>query len=342
MPQSCIIVYTWHLEDVMKRIIGLVILMLVVSGCGGTTNNGNEKPTDTYTPIPLTATYTEVPTSTFTPEPTNTPTITPTPTLGIGSTHISPKDGMVMVYVPEGEFKMGFEGGAEHEGPEHFVYLDAYWVDRTEVTNSMFLQFLNEIGNQSEAGVEWLDAQNKYVQIYNVGDEWLVVNGYELHPVIEVNWYGARAYCDWAGRKLPTEAMWEKAARGADGRTYPWGERIDCGLAQYGDCGGGTVPVGSYPNGASPYGTLDMTGNVNEWVADLYDIYYYSNSPYENPQGPSIGYYVVPWKSPLKDYHVLRGGAYGSVGWGLQAAARGGASPEGSYPGVGFRCGFSA
>ncbi|TES90844.1 MAG: hypothetical protein E3J88_03520 [Anaerolineales bacterium] len=290
------------------------------------------QPTVTSTPIP---TITPTNTPTITPSPTFT--ITPTPTLGIGTIVVSEVDAMVLVYVPAGEFQMGSNISYDTE-PVHPVYLDAFWIDQTEVTNQQYAEFLNDLGNQTEGGSSWLDAGSKYVRIHQTEGEWTADSEYSDHPVVEVSWYGASAYCDWAGRKLPTEAMWEKAARGADGRTYPWGEGIDCSLAQYGDCGGGTVPVGSYPDGASPYGALDITGNVQEWVADLYDINYYSNSPFENPQGPSIGYYVVPLKPPLKHYRVLRDGAYNSVGWGLQAAARGGAPPEGSYPGVGFRC----
>jgi serine/threonine-protein kinase len=253
---------------------------------------------------------------------------------------VSEVDAMVLVFVPAGEFQMG--SNISYDGqPVHTVYLDAFWIDQTEVTNQQYAEFLNDMDNQTEGGSTWMDAGSKYVRIHQTAGKWRADFGYSDHPVVEVSWYGASAYCDWAGRMLPTEAMWEKAARGADERIYPWGEGIGCSLAQYGDCGGGTVPVGSYPDGASPYGALDMTGNVVEWMADLYDINYYSNSPYENPQGPSTGYYVMPLKPPVKHYRVLRGGAYNSVGWVLQAAARGGGPPEGSYPGVGFRCAVS-
>ena len=313
----------------MKRIIVLLVLMLVVSGCSGTTNNGNEQPADTETPVPPTATYREVPTSTYTLEPSETPTITPAPTTGIGSAQISAKDGMEMMYVPAGEFEMGSELGDDWEQPIHTVYLDAYWVDKYEVTNQQYADFLNEMGNQTEGGKTktWLDAGSKYVRIHQTEGEWQADSGYSDHPVWEVSWYGARAYCHWASRRLPTEAEWEKAARGEDRRPYPWGEGISCSQASYSGCEGDTKPVGSYPGGASPYGALDMAGNVWEWVADWYDENYYSNSPSENPQGPSSGY-----------FRVMRGGSWNFTVWYVRSAYRLKEFPIYSGTIIGFRC----
>ncbi len=221
----------------------------------------------------------------------------------------SPKDGMDMVYIGAGEFLMGASeldsAATDAEKPQHKVYLDAYWIDRTEVTNAMFAGFLNDLGNQNDGIHDWyLTDGRQYSQIAeNSQGIWEVNSGYENHPVIGVSWNGANAYCEWAGRRLPTEAEWEKAARGTDGRKFPWGPIFDCRLlnsddetdfdanvSQRANCDGyaGTAPVGSYPGGASPYGVLDLLGNVSEWVVDYFSLDYYSVSPYENPQGPSI------------------------------------------------------
>jgi formylglycine-generating enzyme required for sulfatase activity len=202
---------------------------------------------------------------------------------------VSEVDGMVMVNVPEGSFLMGSTSDDSYadadEFPQHKVYLNEFWIDRTEVTNAMFASFLNEEGNQSEGEETWLDVGGENVRIEKVSGEWRAVSGYVDHPVVGVTWYGARAYCGWAGRRLPSEAEWEKAARGTDGGMYPWGDDFDSSLANVDDkkvgefytmtcsplgCDGydRTAPVGSFPGGASPYGALDMAGNVWEWVAD--------------------------------------------------------------------------
>ena len=243
---------------------------------------------------------------------------------------INEKDGAEMVYVPAGEFLMGSEEAEAYsdESPEHTVYLDAYWIYKHEVTNEQYAAFLNEMGNQTKVSVTWLDASSTYTNIHESGGEWTADSGYEDHPVVQVTWYGAQAYCEWAGGGLPTEAQWEKAARGEDGQTYPWGEASpNCDLAQYGDCSGGTKPVGSYPNGASMYGALDMAGNVWEWVADWYDADYYENSPSQNPTGPASG-----------TYRVLRGGSWLNNGGFLRASLRVRNYPGNSSSIIGFRC----
>lgn len=243
--------------------------------------------------------------SVFPPDP-------PDPALGIGSNWERPVDGMVMMYVPEGEFQMGSSIGGPDEQPVHAVYLDAFWIDQTEVTNAMFAKFLNEMGNQTEENLYFL-APDHYAAIwYNPetqlgrekgrvflmpdGITWQPESGYAEHPATSMNWYGAQAYCEWAGGRLPTEAEWEKAARGGlEGRLYPWGDEPP--VCTLGASNGAWIgpfchpktlpPVGRYaPNG---YGLYDMVGSVGEWTADWFsrtDYTYYAGSPYRNPLGP--------------------------------------------------------
>ena len=221
---------------------------------------------------------------------------------------VSEVDGMALVNVQEGEFEMGSEDGDNDERPVHMVYLDAFWIDRTEITNDQIRQCYEQGGcvyGPSRSGNDKKD-----------------------HPTVYIGWFEAEAYCAWAGRRLPTEAEWEKAARGTNGRTYPWGEEIDCNLANYNGCVSDTNQVGSYPDGASLYGALDMAGNVWEWVADWYSETYYASSPTENPTGPDSG-----------THRVLRGGSWGSS---VRSTDRYGLTPSknGSSSG-GFRCAMS-
>lgn len=231
---------------------------------------------------------------------------------------VSSKDGMVLVYVPAGEFEMGSESGASDaegdEFPRHTVFLDGYWIDRTEVTNGKYRECV-EAGGCDEPGGSYYG-----------------ISGYEDHPVVNVSWNDAAAYCEWAGRRLPSEAEWEKAARGVDGRTYPWGEGIDCEHAQYWGCSGEIIPAGSLSAGASPYGALDMAGNVDEWVADWYGDEYYASSPGVNPQGPTSG-----------SYRVLRGGSWGDSGRYVRSASRFRFwfNPDESNDYIGVRCALS-
>jgi len=241
-----------------------------------------------------------------------------------------------MVYVPAGNFTMGSSSGEIDEQPVHTVYLSPYYIDKYEVTNSQFAQFLSA-GNGSH-----YDSQMKITQS---GSTYTAQSGYEAHPVVyiggvnsSVDWNGAKAYCEWAGKRLPTEAEWEKAARGTDGRTYPWGEGLSGTRANYWNSSdpydNGTTPVGYY-NGVnsgtvdspSPYGAYDMAGNVWEWVSDWYDSTYYSSSPSSNPQGPSSG-----------TYRVLRGGVWDNYTDALRAAARGYSNPPYRSDRLGFRC----
>lgn len=248
--------------------------------------------TFTLTPSPM---ATRTPTITLTPAWTRTFTPTPTSTLippdctEIGQEWVSPIDGMTLVCVPAGEFTMGSDSGYDNEFPRHSVFLDAYWIDQTEVTNAQYARCVAD-------GDCTAPSSSKY------GDP-----DYASHPVVYVSWYEAEAYCTWAGRALPTEAQWEKAARGTDERIWPWGNEFDCRKVNvYGSSCDGfsrTAPAGSFPDGASPYGVLDMSGNVWEWVEDWYDGNYYATYPKNNwpanPTGPESG-----------TFRVLRGGSW--------------------------------
>lgn len=234
-------------------------------------------------------------------------------------------DGMEMVYVPAGSFEMGSDAYSS-ELPVHTVTLDAYWIDRTEVTNGMYAHCVNAWSCQAPDRSESFTRGNYYE-----------ATQYVDYPVIFVSWNEASDYCAWAGARLPTEAEWEFAARGTDGRTYPWGNgNPTCALANFYPssnnnwCVGDTTAVGSYPDGASPYGALDMAGNVWEWVADWYADDYYSNSPASNPTGPSSG-----------QYRMLRGSSWGHDEYYLRAANRDRPEPSGSPYLLGFRCALS-
>jgi serine/threonine-protein kinase len=256
---------------------------------------------------------------------------TPAPT-PITATHSPSSPAQVRVYVPAGEFEMGAKtddrDAWDGEPFPHSVYLDAFWIDQTEVTNTHYEQCVQAGHCVPPATCEW--------GAPTYGDP---VKADE--PVVCVTWTEAQAYCNWAGGQLPTEAQWEKAARGTDGRIYPWGSVFDGTMANYCDArcefewkdgihsDGYTrlAPVGNYPAGASPYGVLDMAGNAWEWVADWYEKYYYESSPSENPTGPTTGV-----------YRVLRGGAWTSVPRSLRSTTRDFSAPDLRDDGVGFRC----
>ncbi len=263
------------------------------------------------------ATFTAVPsTKAITPAPTKT--IIPTP-LGPGST-MTGKKGETLVYMPAGEFTMGSDIGASDEQPVHTVYLDAFWINQTEVTNKQYQACV-------DAGTcEPPSSTSSYTHpSYYENPE------FDNYPVVYVNWDKANRYCEvWAGGDLPTEAQWEKAARGTEAFTYPWGKGVDCNKANYnGSCVGDTSPVRSYESGKSPYNAYDMAGNVWEWVNDYYQSDYYTvlGSNASNPQGPSSG-----------DVRVLRGGSWNYNLNDVRSASRAGLNPTYTSLSGGFRC----
>ena len=266
---------------------------------------------------------------------------------------------MTLLYVPAGEFLMSAASSdakaSAYEKPQHTVYLDAFWIDQTAVTNVQFKKFIDTTGYKTDADkqgsgcvpdltkTEWSDTQGaNWQHPRGLGSN---LDGLDDHPVVQVSWNDAQAYCQWAGGDLSTEAQWEKAARGDDQRIYPWGNQAEAGnLLNFADrnldTGGAdmtiddgyqfTAPVGHYPDGASPCGALDMAGNVWEWVRDWYDQEYYVSSPSRNPAGPGTG-----------DTHVLRGGSWYSVApYDVRASARSGylAGYRIINYFVGFRC----
>jgi formylglycine-generating enzyme required for sulfatase activity len=275
------------------------------------------------------------------PDPTETPTVTPTtinaptvtPTLRAGAASLRRIDGMAMVYIPPGVFTMGSDANDTSVNNETFpvrevTLMEGFWIDRTEVTNAQFAAFLTARGNQREGEVFWLSLEDADVLIVESDGVFQPKSGFRNHPVIEVSWYGAAAYCDWVGAVLPTEAQWEYAARGRGGFIYPWGnESPDSTRLNYNRNIDRTTAVGAYPNGASWVGALDMVGNVWEWVNDWYEPDYYESAPSVNPTGPDNG-----------TKKVLRGGSWLHDALVAQAAYRNGYPPTLQNGYVGFRC----
>jgi formylglycine-generating enzyme required for sulfatase activity len=266
-------------------------------------------------PSAYTPTITSTPTSTFTPEPIEI------------ATREASKDNMVQVYIPAGEFSMGLDGGNDNEKPMHTVYLDEYWIDQTEVTNAQYALCVAAGDCEKPMDLE-LQPSSLFID-KKLAD----------HPVVFVDWNQAKAYCTWAERRLPTEAEWERAARGTDGRIYPWGVDFDGTKVNYCDVNcwgswkdssnndgyGTTSPVGSFPDGASPYGALDMAGNAYEWVLDWFSLY---TSEYQNnPIGPVSG-----------NEHVLRGGSWGDDRHHLRTVIRTDEPSDFRRDFIGFRC----
>jgi formylglycine-generating enzyme required for sulfatase activity/serine/threonine protein kinase len=262
-------------------------------------------------------------------------------------TRVWEADGVEMVLVPAGEYVMGSEELGDDERPAHRVYVDGFWIDRYEVTNERFARFVAATGYQTEAerrGGGWVWKGSEWGKVE--GADWRhphgpgsSIEGKMDRPVVLVSWNDAEAYCRWAGKRLPSEAEWEKAASwaeeqgsgGAGGRKrrYPWGDEFDADRCNTQESGiGDTTPVGTYsPGGDSACGAADMTGNVWEWVADWYGSDAYSQAPAANPTGPVTG-----------TYKVLRGGAWPFDEVYARAAFRYSVRPDYTYDFAGFRC----
>ena len=233
---------------------------------------------------------------------------------GIGSTMVSGKDGATLVYVPAGEFTMGSDSNSD-EQPIHKVTLDAFWIDQTEVTNAMYSLCVKDGGcNPPSSILSW------------TRDSYYDNSEFDNYPVIYVDWNMAKTYCEWADRRLPTEAEWEKAARSIDGNIYPWGsDAPNNRLLNYNSAVGDTTEVGAYPDGVSIYGALDMAGNVWEWVSSLYKAY-----PYDPADGRE--------NLTSSDARVLRGGTWRDIEDNVRSANRFRDDPTATFNYVGFRC----
>ena len=311
---------------------GIGILLVLVIGIFGVRSLFNNRTqAETSTPPPAEVVVDEpIPTNTAAAALIDEPVAPPTNTPVVGRAMIlSPKDKMKLLYINAGEFEMGSDLGVYDEEPIHTVYLDSYWIDETEVTNEMYADCVAEGACDAPLSVYYAD------------------EGYADHPVQDVKWDDANNYCSWAGRRLPTEAEWEKAAswneRTGEKYIYPWGDEFDGTLVNFCDANcaafewadtdfndgyGATAPAGSYSLGASPYGALDMAGNVWEWVADFYSDSYYAESDDYNPTGPTSG-----------SDHVLRGGSWASGYNVLTTTYR---NRDTALVNFGFRCAMDA
>jgi formylglycine-generating enzyme required for sulfatase activity len=267
-------------------------------------------PTKTITLIPASKTSS----ATFTPTKNKTPTLTAT--VAVLQEEIVDDNGVTMRVVLAGEFAMGSNSGRSNEKPVHQVYLEDFYMDKYEVTNALYKAC------EKAGGCTPPQQTKSYTHSSYYG-----YSEFDNYPVVYVDWNQAVAYCKWRKSSLPTEAQWEKAARGTDKRTYPWGnDTPNKDLLNYNSNVGDMIETGSYKNGKSPYEIYDLAGNVWEWMLDGYSETYYETSPSENPLGPN------------SIFRVVRGGSWSSNTDNTRSAYRYNLVDVYSYGDVGFRC----
>ena len=240
-------------------------------------------------------------------------------------------DGIMLVQA--GAFWMGRDDGPDDEAPLHRVYVRDFWIERHKVTNAEFAAFLNATGLRPAGRQRRYDEDDADARIHRVHGRWVADPGFEGHPAVEVSWFGARDYCAWRGRRLPSEAEWEKAARGDDRRPYPWGVAVPAPhLAVFGRAYNATEPTASRPDGASPHGVHDMIGNLREWTLSVLRPYPYGTDADRQPYTGAVGRVVV------------RGASHDDPGDALALTRRRSYDRRGAAAGhhfVGFRCATS-
>jgi len=245
--------------------------------------------------------------------------------ISAATAHATPE----MVLVPAGAFEMGNAERAADERPPHRISLAAFLIDRLPVSNSQFAEFLEAAGPRAPDGARYFDDDDADARIHRRRGRWRTDDDFGEHPVVEVSWLGAAAYCAWRGKRLPSEAEWEKAARGTESGRFPWGDEApDATRARFGAGWNETAPVGSHARGASPYGALDMAGNVWQWVSSAYRPYPYSAT--DGREDPAPG--------PVRG---TRGGGHDSPAAHLVVTHRGlglSRNPAAGHHNIGFRC----
>lgn len=305
---------------IILLLTGILLVGCGVEGVTDVTPTTAAKPTEAFTPVVLQATNTPAPpppTPTPRPKPTDAPTKPPEPTqagaTAAPTTAANPTLDTPMSEIPGGKFMMGSDAGNADAKPPHEVAVKTFMLDQFEVTNADFMLFVDAVAYKTDA------------EKGNESDTWLTyAKDQDNHPVVKVSWNDAKAFCEWAGKRLPTEAEWEFAARGTDGRAFPWGNEYNAKNANGKDAGlRSTAAVGSFPAGASPFGIQDMSGNVQEWTASVAERY-----PGNNADSKLYG----------DKLFIQRGGGWFAVKERLTTYFRDSNVATAANDDVGFRC----